>query len=173
MRSTSYILVEAVLRPGVIMAAETGVRKRLRGSTTRPSGSVSSSSKRFRDSSVESTERIPSTPPERISSAEFDNLSAAVDGLILTDTPKSRPGPKVGVTGKRLKCKILFPSEGPKDQPKWSDEELRMLTCFIMLYTDGKAWVAHKDSRFWDQVGLFIQQQLHTSHRRSGMTNIW
>lgn len=30
-----------------------------------------------------------------------------------------------------------------------------MLTCFIMLYTDGKAWVAHKDSHFWDQAGLF------------------
>ena len=86
---------------------------------------------------------------------------------MLTDTPKSRPGPKVGITGKKVKGKILFQSEGPKDQPKWSDEELRMLTCFIMLYTDGKAWVAHKDSQFWDQVGLFIQQQLHTSNRHS------
>lgn len=43
-----------------------------------------------------------STPPECISSAEFDKLSAAVGGLMLTDTSKSRPGPKVGITGKRL-----------------------------------------------------------------------
>ena len=39
LQSTSYILVElhcAQLRPGVIMATETGARKRLRGSTTHP-----------------------------------------------------------------------------------------------------------------------------------------
>ena len=36
MQSTSYILVETVLRSGVFMATETGASKRLRGSTTRP-----------------------------------------------------------------------------------------------------------------------------------------
>ena len=36
LQSTSYILVETVLRPGVIMATGLVVRKRLRGSTTCP-----------------------------------------------------------------------------------------------------------------------------------------
>jgi len=151
------------------MATGAGLRKRLHRSTKRPSDK---GSKRFHDgSSVEASENIPSTPTELASSTDFDKLSAAVGGLLLTDTPKSRPGPKLGITGKRMEGKVLFPDKGPstKELPNWSDEELRMLTCFLMLYTDGKTWVAHKDNRFWDRAGVFIQQQLHTPHCRSGM----
>ena len=154
------------------MATGTDVRKRLRRSTTRPS---EKSSKRFRDnSSVDDSANIPSTPTELVSSVDVDNLTAAVGGLLLTDTPKSRPGltSKLGIIGKRVERHILFDSKGysTKEQPlNWSDEELRLLTSFLMLYTDGKAWVAHKDSRFWDRAGQFIQQQLHTAHCRSGM----
>ena len=48
---------------------------------------------------------------------------------------------------------------------KWSNKEFKELISFLILYTDGKSWMAHKDSKFWDQAGIFIQQQLKTNHR--------
>jgi len=38
-----------------------------------------------------------------------------------------------------------------------------------MLHTDGKSGVAHKDDKFWSQAGIFIQQQLNTSHYCTGV----
>ena len=73
----------------------------------------------------------------------------------------------------RVRGKVLFPEAGAaaerKDyRVKWSDEEYKALVVFLMLYTDGTYWVAHNDAKFWDQAGLFIQQQLKTAHCRSG-----
>ena len=127
-------------------------------------------SKRIRSS--EASAILPSTPTDGVSCVDVEKLSTAVGGLLLEDTPKSRPRPTPGIAGKGLGGKILFSSEGhgTKDQHiTWSDGELKALTCFLLLYTDGKSWVAHKESRFWDRAGIFIQQQLHTSHCRSGM----
>ena len=55
-----------------------------------------------------------------------------------------------------------------RELPNWTDAELRCLTLFLVLHTDGKTWVAHKNFRFWDQAGVFIQQLLHTAYCRSG-----
>ena len=43
--------------------------------------------------------------PELASSTDLHKLSAAVGGLLVTDAPKPRPGPKLGITqftGKRM-----------------------------------------------------------------------
>ena len=50
----------------------------------------------------------------------------------------------------------------------WSEAELKQLTLFLLLHTDGKTWISHKNYKFWDSAGEFIQQILHTSHCRSG-----
>ena len=50
----------------------------------------------------------------------------------------------------------------------WTEDELRHLMSFLMLHTDGKSWVSHKDYKFWDSAGEFIQQLLLTSHCCSG-----
>ena len=52
----------------------------------------------------------------------------------------------------RVKGKVLFPAtKESNEQVKWSQEEFKALISFLMLYTDGKSWIAHKDSKFWDQ----------------------
>ena len=50
----------------------------------------------------------------------------------------------------------------------WSDKELLFLVQFLMLFTDGKTWVAHKEKKFWDDAGSFIHQQSHTCHCCTG-----
>ena len=45
-----------------------------------------------------------------------------------------------------------------------------MLVEFIMLMTDGDCWPTHKDMSFWEHAGRFMQQQLKTTHVRSGIT---
>ena len=69
------------------------------------------------------------------------------------------------VTG-RLSARKLFPR--PRTPPpRWSDDESRQLVQFMLLYADG-CWVMHKDKKFWDSAGKFIQQSLGTLHCRSG-----
>ncbi len=52
--------------------------------------------------------------------------------------------------------------------PEWTDGEREKLTEFLLLYTEGKSWVLHKDMHFWESCGKFIQQFTLTSHCRSG-----
>ncbi len=52
--------------------------------------------------------------------------------------------------------------------PKWTELELKLLTEFIMLYTDGRRWPLHKNMAFWNNAGEYMQQFLHTSYVRSG-----
>jgi len=84
------------------------------------------------------------------------------------DTPCGKKQANSRLQG-RVKGKVLFSSISGIANTKWTDEELQSLTSFLMLYTDGQSWVAHKDDNFWNQAGVFIQQQLKTSHCRTGV----
>ena len=64
--------------------------------------------------------------------------------------------------------KILFYKK--QDNMEWSDNELYSLILFMMLLTDGKTWMAHKNDKFWKDAGKFVQQQSSTSHCRTGKT---
>jgi len=68
----------------------------------------------------------------------------------------------------RTKGKVLFPAQPAEARVKWSDQECNALVAFLMLHTDGKSWVSHNETKFWDQAGVFIQQQLKTGHCRTG-----
>jgi hypothetical protein len=50
----------------------------------------------------------------------------------------------------------------------WSEEECGVLVEFLMLMTDGKDWPIHKQMPFWEHAGQFVQQQLRTTHLRTG-----
>ncbi len=52
--------------------------------------------------------------------------------------------------------------------PSWSVDEEQSLVSFLMLYTAGDTWVAHKNMFFWLSAGKFIQQKTKTFHCRSG-----
>ena len=115
------------------------------------------------------TQRESSAP-----SSEFEEAIASVRSLTLVDTPRSRQNRGVRVPRGELEGRVLFDGEActlkdVKELPAWTDGELGALVSFLMLHTNGKSWVAHKDSRFWDEAGLFIQQSVKTTHRRSGM----
>ena len=114
---------------------------------------------------VSATTIPPATPRESVSTVELGGLSAALSRLGLGDTPKRTR------KGKRVESKVLFPVEKIEtpEHIVWSEAELQTLTSFLMIYTDGKSWVGHKDDRFWRRTGVFLQQSLHTTHCRSGM----
>ena len=52
--------------------------------------------------------------------------------------------------------------------PCWSAQEYLALVKFLLLYSDGKKWIAIKDVNFWAKAGQFIKDYLKTSHQRSG-----
>ena len=120
--------------------------------------------------------------PEPPSTTAIDQLTVSVRDVHLEDTPKSRRqqgrGLRTGLHRKRLFPKSEVTQASPlvlqktpqqyERLPNWTDAELSGLTEFLMLHTDGKTWVAHKDNQFWDQAGAFLQQLHKTSYRRSG-----
>ena len=65
---------------------------------------------------------------------------------------------------------MLFEDE-PREsfiQEPWTDQEIYSLVLFLMLCTDGKSWVAHKDMKFWEDAGTFVKQHSHSSYCRTG-----
>ena len=99
-------------------------------------------------------------------------LIASVSTISLQETPKSR---KQGLRRQKSDCpkKILFSGQDqrhqtkPNKHPYWTDAETSGLVQFLMLHTNGKHWVRHKNDRFWNQASVFIQL-LGTSYKRSG-----
>ena len=69
------------------------------------------------------------------------------------------------------KGRYLFPVVDKQEYTLWTDEEVYALTLFLMLHTDGKRWVTHKDMKFWDDAGGFIQKYSHITHCRTGKQN--
>ena len=61
----------------------------------------------------------------------------------------------------------LFTKEKKSQQP-WTDEEIKSLIMFVMLHSDGSSWMTHKEFRFWNEAGSFIQMRVHSLHQRSG-----
>ena len=50
----------------------------------------------------------------------------------------------------------------------WSTKEVRILISFIMLDTDGKSWVTHRDALFWTKASVCVQQQAFLPYKPSG-----
>ena len=50
----------------------------------------------------------------------------------------------------RMRGKVLSCYQGSNERVKWSNKKFKELISFLMLYTDGKSWMVHKGSKFWD-----------------------
>ena len=112
------------------------------------------------------------------------DLPVAFEGLVVTPPPEpslfSHPNPRrqrqetasysprSHRKGIRVESKKLFEATKPVQSPEWTQEELKQLVEFMLLYTDGKTWAQHKDMRFWGAAGEFIQRCLQTLYCRSG-----
>ena len=55
---------------------------------------------------------------------------------------------------------------------QWSENEVEALTQFVLFYTSGEKWPAHKQSNFWTGASDFIQQRVGTDITRSGIVYI-
>ena len=108
---------------------------------------------------------LPSTP---VDSADEAQVTAAAAKCSLLETPKSR-GRILGSINypPRRKLHDVYKKQ-TLSIPPWTELELKLLTEFIMLYTDGEKWMFHKNMKFWDQAGKYMQQFLYTFYVRSG-----
>lgn len=118
----------------------------------------------------------PSTPP---TSMDIGDLAISMSTL-LQETPKSsrmtsrrRNAPRKDLLPRFHEQASQSPgvtTSGPSAPlPKWTEAELKCLTEFIMLYTEGTTWISHKNMNFWNQAAVYIQQLLQTFHRRTGI----
>lgn len=114
---------------------------------------------------------VPEGDQARLLSVSFEGLvvTPPPDPSVVSSLPKHRHqrqetasySPRSHKKGK-LRGKRLFEANKPLQPPEWTQEEHRQLAEFLLLYTDGKTWVQHKDMRFWGAAGEFIQHCLQT-----------
>ena len=45
---------------------------------------------------------------------------------------------------------------------KWTNDELKALTEFILFHTSGESWPTHKQEAFWESAAEFLQQRVGT-----------
>ena len=111
------------------------------------------------------------TPEGLRSTVTIQEATNSLSRLQVVESPKSQFNCSDGKRSRLntdAKGKILFYKK--QDNVSWSDDELYSLILFMMLFTDGKTWVAHKNERFWEEAGKFVQQRSHTLHCRTGKT---
>ena len=113
------------------------------------------------------------TPEPRSCSVTVSDAVNAFNELQLLESPKSTScylSANSNVVQSRLnhesKRRTLFPTD--KFKLKWTDSEMYALVLFMMLHTDGKQWCAHKDTKFWNDAGVFVQLYSGSSICRSG-----
>lgn len=99
----------------------------------------------------------PKTPEHGRSEVDTDCLRRM---SIHQESPRSR--------STVMQRRKLFPKDKRTQYP-WSVEEIKTLVLFLMLHSDGQSWMTHKDFYFWSEAGSFIQLQVHTSYKRSGI----
>lgn len=133
-----------------------GVRKKPKAEASGPEGNQA----RLLDLPVSFEGLVVTPPPE-------PSLVSSLTKLRHQRQETASYSPRSHKKGK-LRGKRLFEANKPLKPPEWTQEEQRQLVEFLLLYTDGKTWMQHKDMRFWGAAGKFIQQCLQTLYRRSG-----
>ena len=92
---------------------------------------------------------------------------AALVSLFGSSKPRFPKKSRINIKSRR---RMLFedePRESLTREP-WTDQEIYSLVLFLMLCTDGKSWVAHKDMKFWEDAGRFVKQHSRSSYCRTG-----
>ena len=68
----------------------------------------------------------------------------------------------------RLEPRTLIrcePGTSRDSKEKWTDDELKALTEFILFHTSGESWPAHKQEAFWESAAKFLHQRVDTVPR--------
>lgn len=95
------------------------------------------------------------TPEKKVAEVDVDFVRKSVPGIGAFTT-----------RGARTKRKLFLRNK--QSLPPWTQEETESLVLFLMLHTDSKTWATHKNFRFWDEAGSFVQLKVHSPHLRSG-----
>lgn len=117
------------------------------------------------ESSSDSDNTGQCTPKDGVSFINVDALASAFAEMSdLHNTPKLKQSSSRICS--ESKGRVLFPKQEFKI--RWSDKEDYALTLFLMFHADGKTWVSHRNEKFWDAVGVFVQGYSQSTHRRTG-----
>ncbi len=102
---------------------------------------------------------VPTSPPARYREQSVAQIFQS------PSRPRVRQSIRYQVRGKRLfgKSKKTQPPA-----PVWSKAEESRLIEFMLIFTEGKSWVMHKHTPFWNEAGKHFQRCLKTIHCRSG-----
>ena len=97
-------------------------------------------------------------------------LVQSVRDLHLQETPKSSRNRTActTTTPRQQTCrKRLFVPPCKQALPNWTDKEVSCLIQFLMLYTDGKVWVSHKNELLGSSWEIYTtsSQYIVLSHR--------
>jgi len=98
------------------------------------------------------------------------DLTENLNTLHLVESPKTTQVAKPSQSRVRTgsKGRVLFPVDPEPEKHNWIEKEVYALVLFLMLHTDGKSWVVHKEMKFWTDAGIFVQRYSGTAHCRSG-----
>ena len=110
------------------------------------------------------------TPKQGVSLVSVEELTLSFSemrGACQTPTLKRSASKPTSRLPSGAKGKVLFPRQEQMNA-KWLNKEVYALTIFLMLHTDGKSWVTHKDKKFWEDAGSFVQLHSQSVHRRTG-----
>ena len=116
------------------------------------------------------------TPVEGLALVELDPDLLKLKGLHISEenlvSEGSHPTMQSKIDDNKVRRKLFVRPEEVKPEAKaqsvWTQEEIKSLVLFVALHCDGHTWMTHKDFRFWDEAGAFIQLHLHTPLKRSG-----
>ena len=62
-----------------------------------------------------------------------------------------------------ISCASNTDGTSRESKDKWTDDELKALTEFVLFHTSGESWPARKLEDFWKSAGEFIHQRLGLS----------
>ena len=114
--------------------------------------------------------------PEKLSSViDFNEALITFSEMYIAESPVSRPLESETEAKRPSKSRLneaskqinLFPAK-TQENILWTDDEIYSLILFLMLFSDGRTWVARKDKKFWEDAATFIKRHSCPSHSRTG-----
>lgn len=125
-------------------------------------------------SSDDDSVQVQRTPEKLTSIIHFSEAITTFSEMCIAESPVSRQlesqqakRPSNSRLNEASKQRTLFPAK-PQENILWTDDEIYSLIVFLMLFSNGKTWVARKDKKFWEDAATFIKLHSCTSHCRTG-----
>lgn len=60
-----------------------------------------------------------------------------------------------------------------KKQGVWSENEVKALVEFVLLYSNTVVWPTHKELEFWESAAEFVKNRVKSTSLRSGKSIVY